>query len=329
MSDPIMQGFDPRWKDPEDYILGVTREIWEDRGIATLTRYYADRIVVRSPASVVVGNTGVIGATVATLAEFPDRQLLGEDVIWCPAEGGGFLSSHRLISTATHRYSGAYGPASGARLRYRILADCHAVNNQIDDEWLVRDQGAIARQLGVTAQDYARQLIRDEGGPEVCVKPFTPTNDVPGPYSGTGNDNAWGQRLASILTRIAGADFTAIPADYDRGAALHYPGGLDTEGHDGADQFWMGLRAALPDAVFRIHHVIGRDDPLMPPRASLRWSLDGVHSGWGRFGRPTGAKVHVMGLTHAEFGSRGLRREFTLFDETAIWKQILLQTGDL
>jgi len=67
----------------------------------------------------------------------------------------------------------------------------------------------------------------------------------------------------------------------------------------------------------------------MPPRASLRWSLDGVHSGWGRFGRPTGAKVHVMGLTHAEFGSRGLRREFTLFDETAIWKQILLQTGDL
>ena len=66
---------------------------------------------------------------------------------------------------------------------------------------------------------------------------------------------------------------------------------------------------------------------MMPPRASVRWSLQGKHSGWGAFGRPTGADVHVMGLTHAEFGPWGLRREFTLIDETAIWKQILLETG--
>ncbi len=45
----------------------------------TITR--AD-IVVRSPGSVVVGNQGVIAATMATLHEFPDRTLLGEDVIW-------------------------------------------------------------------------------------------------------------------------------------------------------------------------------------------------------------------------------------------------------
>jgi len=324
-----MPGFDPRWTDPPDYILGVTKEIWEDRGIATLTRTYAPDIVVRSPASVVVGNSGVIAATMATLAEFPDRQLLGEDVIWCEASEGGFLSSHRLISTATHRHDGAYGPASGARLRYRILADCHAVADQIDDEWLVRDQGAIARQLGQSPRDYARQLIADEGGPGACVKPMTPANDVAGPYTGRGNDNEWGQRLAEILTRIAAADFTVIPSCYDRAATLHYPGGLDTEGHDGADQFWMGLRAAFPDAAFTVDHMIGRDDPMMPPRASVRWSLHGKHSGWGSFGRPTGAEVYSMGLTHAEFGPAGLRREFTLVDETAIWKQILLQTGEV
>jgi hypothetical protein len=33
----------------------------------------------------------------------------------------------------------------------------------------------------------------------------------------------------------------------------------------------------------------------------------------------------VLGITHAEFGPWGLRREYTLYDETAIWKQILLQ----
>jgi hypothetical protein len=89
----------------------------------------------------------------------------------------------------------------------------------------------------------------------------------------------------------------------------------------------MPLRAAFPDAAFSIHHVIGRDDPMMPPRAAVRWSLHGKHSGWGAFGAPTGAEVFVLGITHAEFGPYGLRRDYTLFDETAIWRQILLATG--
>ena len=46
-----MKGFNPKWKDFPDYILGITKEIWEDRSISTLHRYYADDIVVRSPAS--------------------------------------------------------------------------------------------------------------------------------------------------------------------------------------------------------------------------------------------------------------------------------------
>jgi predicted ester cyclase len=324
-----LAGFDARWKDETDFILGVTKEIWEDRGIATLDRYYADDIVVRSPASVVVGNKDVIGATMSTLAEFPDRQLLGEDVITCASADGGFLSSHRLLSTATHTHHGAYGAPTGKRLQYRIIADCHAVSNKINDEWLIRDQGAIVRQLGVTPRDYAAQLITAEGGVEACVTPYTPANNVIGPYQGSGNDNEWGARLADMVTRIAEADFTVIQREYDRAAMLYYPGGQNTQGHAGADQFWIALRAAFPKAEFAVHHVIGRDDPLMPPRASLRWSLQGAHEGWGAFGRPTGAAVHVMGKTHAEFGPRGLRREFTLFDETAIWKQILMQTGDV
>ncbi|EBA02426.1 hypothetical protein RB2150_09044 [Rhodobacterales bacterium HTCC2150] len=324
-----MEGFDPRWTDETDYILGVTREIWEDRGISTLTQYYGDDIIVRSPASIVVGNENVIGATMATLAELPDRQLLGEDVIFCDAPSGGFLSSHRLMSTATHSHPGVYGAPTGKQISYRILADCHAVNNQINDEWLVRDQGAIARQLGTTPRDFAAKLIADEGGVERCVKPFTPAQDIPGPYQARGNDNAWGLRLADILTRLSQADFRAIKAEYDRAAALYYPNGVNTQGHAGADQFWMGLHAAFPNAAFEIHHVIGRQDPLMPPRAAVRWSINGLHSGWGAFGKPTGAQVHVMGITHAEFGPRGLRCEFTLIDETAVWKQILIQTGEV
>jgi SnoaL-like polyketide cyclase len=324
-----MHGFDPRFRDFPDYIIGITKEIWEDRGIATLDRYYSSDIVVRSPASVVVGNQRVIGATMATLAEFPDRTLLGEDVIWSGTPEAGMLSSHRLVSTATHLGDGAYGPATGKKLTYRILADCHAIANQINDEWLIRDQGAIVRQMGWDPAQFARDQIAREGGPEACIKPLTPANDVAGPYTGRGNDNEWGARHADILTRIMAAEFSVIPQAYDRAVQLEHPGGITGHSHRDADRFWLSLRAALPDATFAIHHQIGRDDPMMPPRSAIRWSLHGTHSGWGAFGAPSGAQVYVLGISHAEFGPWGLRREYTLFDETAVWKQILLHTGAL
>lgn len=324
-----MKGFDPKFRDFPDYIIGITREIWEDRGIATLHDYYSPEIVVRSPASVVVGNRNVIGATMATLAEFPDRVLLGEDVIWSGTPEEGMLSSHRLLSTATHLGSGVYGKATGRKLTYRILADCHAINNTIDDEWLIRDQGAIVRQMGWDAADYARDLIAREGGPENCVRPLSPHTDRPGPYTGRGNDNEFGRRYADILTRIMGADMAAIRAEYDRAVQSEYPGGATGHSWEPVDRFWMGLRASFPNAEFTIHHRIGRDDPMMPPRAAIRWSLWGKHDGWGVFGAPTGAEVYVLGISHAEFGPWGLRREYTLYDETSVWKQILLGTGSV
>ena len=65
---------------------------------------------------------------------------------------------------------------------------------------------------------------------------------------------------------------------------------------------------------------------MMSPRAAVRWTIHGKHEGDGFFGPATGNDIYVLGMTHAEFGPWGLRREYTLFDETAIWKQILLGT---
>jgi len=322
-----VEGFDPRWRDFPDYIIGITKEIWEDRKIATLHQYYAEAIPVRMPGSVTIGNANVIAATLATLAEFPDRTLLADDVIWCGNPSDGFLSSHRSISTATHAHDGFYGKATGKTLRYRVIADCAARDNRIFDEWLVRDQGAIVRQLGWDPKAYAADLIAREGGPECCVQPFTPEIDVDGGYRSRGNDHPVGQRYAAILQAIMDADLAVIPREYDRAAQLALPGGTTGYGHGDADKFWIALRAALPSARFQIHHRIGRDDPEFSPRAALRWSLTGTHDGWGAFGAPTGAPVHVMGISHAEFGPWGLRREYVLIDEAAIWKQILLKTG--
>lgn len=323
-----MKGFQDKFADLPDYILKITKEIWEDRGLANLNHYYARDIPMRFPSGLVVGNTGVIDGTLATLAEFPDRQLLGEDVIWSGNEDDGFLSSHRLVTSGTHTGHGAFGAPTGKRFEIRAVADCAAKNDVIDDEWLIRDVGGIARQLGWNPSDYARYQIRTEGGPESCQKPFHPDHDVQGPYTGTGNDNEWGARLSDILTRIMDKDFTVIRSEFDRAVRTEHWGARGGWSYEFAETDWMRLRSSFPTAAFRIHHQIGRSDPGTPNRAAVRWSLTGTHSGTGFFGAPTGAEVHVMGVTHAEFGPWGLRREFTLIDEIAIWKQIHLHTGE-
>ncbi len=326
-----MKGFDPTFADLPDYIVRITREIWEDRGIATLDRYYAPDIPVRAPMGIAIGNRATRDATMATVHEFPDRQLLTEDVIWSGDAEAGFLSSHRIVTTATHSRDGQFGPATGKAFQIRVIADCAARNGAIDDEWLIRDHGGIVRQLGRSPHDHAEMFVAQDRLANVANPPFTPDIDVPGPYKGRGNDNEWGQRYGETLTRIMDADFRHIHQTYDRAVIGQYPEAVTTLGTEGAAAFWIGLRSSFPDAVFTIHHRIGMEGGLMPPRAAIRWSLDGTHDGWGTFGRPTGARVHVMGMCHAEFGpfgpdGVGLRREFALYDSVAIWKQILMQT---
>jgi predicted ester cyclase len=316
-----------RWNDLPDYILGITEEIWEGRGIAKLHDYFAEDVIFRMPSGLGVGNKAVIAATMATLAEFPDRQLLGEDVIWSGTEDLGMLSSHRLFCTATHTGHGMFGAPTGKPVQFRAIAECHVKNGVIDDEWLTRDTGAVCRQLGRTAKDHARRLIDMQGGPSRAKRPFTPDQDRPGPYQGQGNDHVAGVRLAAILRSVMQTDLAVIRRDYDRACTLHQPGGVTGRSWTDAEEFWIGLRAAFPDATFRIDHQIGLADDLMGPRGAVRWSLHGQHDGWGSFGPPTGAQVYIMGFTHADFGPRGLRTECTVFDEVAIWQQIHFHTG--
>lgn len=323
MSD--FEGFSQRWTDFPDYILGITAEIWEGRGIATLHDYYAKDVVMRFPDALVRGNASVMTGTMATLVEFPDRELLGEDVIWSGDAETGYLSSHRIVTSGTHTGHGKFGAPTGKRFSIKVIADCAAKENTIYDEWLIRDYGGLVKQLGHDPKEFARQMIEDEG--DKVVRPFTPDQDVNGGYHGKGNDNVWGEKYADILTRIMAFEFDAIRREYDRAAMADYAGDLQVRGWQGIEAFWMGLRSSFPDASFEIHHQIGREDPMMPPRAALRWSLTGTHSGWGTFGKPTHAPVHVMGLSHAEFGPWGLRRETALFDEISVWKQILMHTG--
>jgi hypothetical protein len=317
-----------RYANLPDYIQGVTWDIWEGRQISLLHQAYAPDMIARSTTGIMVGNQDVIRDTLASQAAFPDRQIFGDDVIWCDDGAGGFLSSHRSMIIGTHTGHGVFGPPTGAVVAARCIADCHVTDEVIDDEWLCFDMAAMVRQLGHSPESWARSEILREGGAATARHPFTPAMDRPGVYAGRGNDHPLGERLAAILTAIMDKDLSVIRRDYDRAVHIWHPGGVTGWGLPFAEAQWLQLRTAFPDADFRIDHQIGRADPGQPDRAAIRWSMNGRHTGYGVFGPPTAAPVHVIGFTHAEFGPWGLRREFSLWEEVSIWKQILLACPD-
>ena len=323
-----MKGFGNQFKDLPDYILKITYQIWESRDVESIMEYYAENIPVRSPSGVTYGPEAVVRATKSTLNEFPDRQLLGEDVIWISDENSGYLSSHRILTKATHMKDGVYGKASGKKLTYRVIADCACKNNQVYDEWLVRDQGAIVRQLGIDPKEYAANLIENEGGSDKAVTPY----DQHTPFKSTyiapilNNFNS-GNNYAEILKSIMDDSKKTVEKNYDRAIQQFQPGGLIKNGIEEVIRFWVDLKTAFPDSVFNVEHISFIEEKDKPKKAAIRWSLVGNHNGNGIFGSPSGANVYVMGINHAEFGPRGIKNEWILFDETMIWKQILLKTG--
>jgi len=322
-----MKNFDPKWRDFPHFIIGITKEIWEDRQINLLETCYAPNIIVRGASGMKIGNQAVIDDTLAKMAAFPDLQILAEDVIWSGSETQHYLSSHRSVIIGTQTGDSIYGAASGKRYYARCIADCSVTDGVFDDEWLVFDSSSIVKQLGHEPRDFVRRQIISEGGPAKAKLPFTPDQDKAGAYTLRGNDNPWGARFADILSKIMAKEFAVIPRDYDRAVRMEHPGGQSGWMPTFAEAAWMGLRSSFPQARFTIHHVIGNDEAGRCPRAAVRWSLDGRHDGYGRFGAPTGADVHVMGISHAEFGPWGINREFTQYDELAIWKQIEMQKG--
>lgn len=320
-----MREYERTFTDLPAYIERITREIWEERGIGlALEQYYAPDVIVRASNAILIDNKGVTAATLATLHEFPDRNLIYEDVIWSGDADHGFLSSHRLVSVMRKQNDGVYGAGRGQLVRSRIIADCVINDGVITEEWLVRDHGSFATCLGTTPEALARDLVAADLATTGAVTVFTPARDKPGPYRATIDDSVEGRRYADGWRTIWGAKTPAAIRDhYHQGVAVHGPSGEAISGHGDLDRFVISYLASFPDADLVVDHLIVNRDPGQPVRLALRWSLTATHSGWGRFGRPTGAPIYIMGMTHAYMVEGRITHEWLSIDEVAVWKQII------
>ena len=322
-----MKGFDKKYKDFPDYILKITKQIWEGKDVDSIGEFYTDNIPVRSPFGITYGNKPVIEATYNTLKEFPNRQLLGEDVIWNGNDDKGYHSSHRILSKGTHLGDGFYGKPTGKDIYYRVIADCACKDNQVYDEWIVRDQGAMVRQIGYTPKEFAQIMIDKEGGLEKAKKLFDKNDIKPSDYYPINVEKSSpGENYSKILSKVfeGGYDFK----DYNRASNIYWPGNKLGHGREDISKFWNSLKDIFTDIKFTIEHVGYLDESNKNPRASIRWFLEGLHSNDSEdYGKKTNSKLFIMGINHVELNQDGVIREWVLFDEVAIWKQILMNNN--
>lgn len=329
-SNPSLPGFDAEFRNLDDYIRVITDRIWEGGRIDDIHKYYSDPCVVETPSSVSTALEDVVRGTRATLAAFPDRRLLAEDIIQSGDAVGGFLSSHRIISTMTHLGDGAFGAPTGKRIHVRTIADCVCRDNRIIHEWLVRDQAAIALQIGVSPRDIAAkwlaasqpQNIKPQQGRAVWQK--NAANAPPAGYFSFVSSDAQAQMVANALTEVAyHPDKNMGASTYDD--AVHHLGPADTTryGQMEVTQYWQQLFTTFKVKKFTIEHLAMQQGNGRADRVALRWRAATEHLGAGAFGVPTNKPVEIMGINHVEFFNGRVLREWVLVDEIALWMQVL------
>lgn len=312
-----MAGFDSEFRDLEQYVRVITDRIWEGARINDIYRYYSDPCVVETPSSVSTAVEDVVIGTKATLTMFPDRRLLCEDIIQSGDAAGGYLSSHRIISTMTHAGASAFGKPTGKRIHVRTIADCVCKDNRIIHEWLVRDQAAIAHQIGIEPRDLAQRWLNERGGWNKPVAGAAP----PGYVSHVSSDSL-AQGYADAI-RDFSHDKGHISPVYDD--AVHHigPGGRTLFGHDEVAAFWQHLFAAFKEASFTVEHLAVQRGGERADRVAMRWRAQALHAGAGAYGAPSGKRVEVLGINHAEFFRGRVMREWVLVDDIALWMQVL------
>ena len=322
-----MKGFNKKYKDFPDYILKITKQIWEGKNVDSISEFYTENIPVRSPFGITYGNKPVIEATYNTLKEFPNRQLLGEDVIWNGNDDKGYHSSHRILSKGTHLGDGFYGKPTGKDIYYRVIADCACKDNQVYDEWIVRDQGAMVRQIGYTPKEFAQIMIEKEGGLGPAKTLFNKNALKASNYNPLAVEiNSPGEKYSKILNKIFEEEYDF--KDYNRASSIYWPGNKLGHGKEDVAKLWNSIKDIFTDIKFTIEHVGYLNEPNKNPRASIRWFLEGIHSKDSKtFGKKTNSKLFIMGINHVELNQDKIIREWVLFDEVAIWKQILMKNN--
>ncbi len=324
-----MAGFNPRYKDIVDYIIGVTHEIWEEHGIGKLYDYYANTVRMHTASGLRFGREAVIAATIESQASFPDRRLFGEEVIWGGNDVDGLYSSHRLRHEGTNRGWTPYGPPTGKRVSYRAIADCFCLRNMVVEEWISRDELLLVMQLGLDPVQTAKEMVAKEKDSDLPLgiageferrvgqlppEPWPESQSDqfdPEDFIGRMMHEIWNWRLLNKAREY-----------YHENFVFEGPSRRAFKGIGDFQAYALSLLSPFPDLAIHCDHFCHVGDERAGYRVATRWTLSGTHTGYGIYGEPTGNPIRLLGFSHHLIVDGRVQNEWTIFDEFVLLKQI-------
>jgi len=326
-----LAGFDSDYVDIVDYIVRCTHRIWEEKNAGLIYTHYLHNSIVHSGDGATYGREAVTQGTIQSIAAYPDERCYADDVIWTGNDQDGFYTSHRNTTIARNTGPTFYGPATNRVVQRTGIALCYVKANRIIEEWVVRDDLAVLRCLGLdlgeTVARLAQRSLGDAGASEVHGEiERTAGQQAPEPYpvpQPAAFDVDWFVRrtLHEVWNRRMLGE---IRAAYAPNYICHTMGDQHLYGRGEYTASVLNLLAAFPDGQLIVDQLYWMDDGDGNYRTSLRWSLLGTHSGSGMFGPPTGTRCRVWGITQHTIRNGQFIEEWTYTNELAIRKRLWL-----
>lgn len=329
-----MEGFDECYTDIVDYIVRCTHKIWDERDVGLIYTHYTHNCVLYGPTGTMYTREEVVQNTIQRLVSLPERRGMATHVIWNGDDKEGFYTSHLVTGSGRHSQNGHYGPATGRTFTSRTVADCMIYRNKIYREWVVSDQMAIIRQLGIDPQAYATKMAEaklaqgltalDIGENGLMLGQYPPTET---PDTSIANNDIERETLEWLHAVWNRKMFGRLRDVYAPTVMYHGPLMKELYGVTSVSHQVIGLIGALPDAVFEPQHICSVPCVEGGTKVAVRWVMEGHHLGYGgleSLGDPTGKRVQVMGMSHFHYKDGRIVDEWTVYDELAMLVQIKL-----
>ena len=327
-----MRGFDPIYTDIVDYIVRCTHRIWDERDIGLIYTHYTHNAAVYYNLNAVYDREAIVLDTIQRLVSYPERRGMATQVIWRGNDVDGFYTSHLVTGSGRHTQHGHLGKPTGRRFTARGIADCMIFENRIYREWIVSDNMAILRQLGLDpnamAEARAREMFAagqtgiDIGENRRLLGQTPPEAEADLSLAHTETE-AWCLRWLHEVwnKRMLGA----IRDVYAPNVQWHGPQMRELYGPAAVLHQTLALLGTMPDCAWMPQHVCSNTCEEGGEKVAIRWVMEGHHLGHGAIlGAPSGARLFLLGVTHLHVKDGRVVDDWTVYDEMALLTQVKL-----
>jgi predicted ester cyclase len=79
----------------------------------------------------------------------------------------------------------------------------------------------------------------------------------------------------------------------------------------------------FPDAHMNVEQLYWLGSDETGYRVAVRWRLAGSHQAYGFYGKPTGKRINVLGISHLHINDQRITKHYCVFDELALIMQLV------